>query len=666
MVREIEFYFKQAVNKLNSAGYFVNRNTKAEQEISNLETQYDISFPEYYKEYISYIHNLENLDGVIYCYDEEGSKSYVTLIAQPEEEPFREIKRIFDVYQSLLKQGLIPFVFFEDAGPLCINTKKNGEIDFVDEGDLDGFNSKSYVKKIFNSFEEFLNCYFLCEIEEQNEEDEAEYIFENTLEEIYFELENNSSEFSKAKASFHSLFPNSAIVSDVKGEENTTNKVSWLETINRLDALLEEHKNDEFGYLDGKKWCTKSLHEAKGLGGWLNKERKFEFLFEDLWEQFYQEYVKDPIVVLQMAVSILIAEDDSDYGSKKRKITADIFGEEFSIVRDYKYRDSIGSIIDHYFKTHVNYDLWFQVGWVILDYLCKMDYLGIDISSQYDSSGIYRDDEYTMPLHGFQTILLPLTKMSEAIYKADDTRYFELAFPLLQKFYHKDEVKDIPLKVKARYFHLSFIQLNVLDYVKAGALGVICFSQLIQFLFSVKRDAEYPAANFGDVLSCVTFLYDGMQKIMTDVKKETINVSQDDSMNVARDFIEFTKNKLTKEEQNAFIQKLYTVVMGHVLEVELIRGKKKSEFSKNLYNVVALYGAKRMITVLKSIEKVGISKSKSTSTSPKAVWSYLLKVSRPDITDDLHEVKKLIADADISDEIWNDFIDIAPVWKDYL
>lgn len=124
------------------------------------------------------------------------------------------------------------------------------------------------------------------------------------------------------------------------------------------------------------------------------------------------------------------------------------------------------------------------------------------------------------------------------------------------------------------------------------------------------------------------------------------------------------KNRL--DEFHDKVETIYKEYMDALIDGELNRGKGKSNYSEGACSISSLYGTEYAIKILKAIPDVGIVKSKAKSAAKKAVWNHLLRVSKPGINEDKSTIKDIVSASGVSQDLINEWLDVAPIWKDYL
>lgn len=654
---------------MKNKGQNIKKIKGATDYLTKLEEDFTVSIPKDIKTYISLSHDIKDVHGIITAFDDEGEDSYISLIAQTENEPFAEYRRIWELYKELITEGYLPIGFFKDAGPLCVDMKRNQEIVFIDEDSKNGGEEEPFYRTVIaSSFEELLEIYFGVESDEVDDGDDdtdIEEISAQTEAMIAASVVRNEAEFEEALLQYKKWFPNSSYgaVSCLMNVEKAD--VRWDEALIGLDNLIEQYKDYQYTRLSGSNVVmevlgntTKDLYVVNMVG----KEKIFSYVLEDVWKKYYEEQIKYPEVLFQMLLGLHIYENDTDFGKKNCEIAKELYGSEFAVIREYKYSDLMGHILKWYLAEFCDYYRVFQLCWVVLDYLNHLDDFDIEISSGpiFD---LEEDENNIVPVYSLYSLCVPICIFRN--YLEENMQCHDVGLGAYEALMEKTGWLDLGIDTEDRYYTVSFGvgKLYFSNYLVATLRESIS-REYLENIFPVdgKWNADY-CFDKGESLASLCEFMEAIE-ILKNKSEE-----MDEGVFEYREALALFKkveDKMMLDEFHDKVETIYKEYMDALIDGELKRGKGKSNYSEGACSISSLYGTEYAVKILKAIPEVGIVKSKAKSAAKKAVWNHLLRVSKPGINEDKFTIKDIVSASGVSQDLINEWLDVAPIWKDYL
>lgn len=149
-----------------NASWRLVETTVSEEQLKELEEEFNITFPTIYKAFLStYCHAFERLWGIFDdYYDEDNVTVGVDIFPQLPDNPLRYIQNVFRQCESLLQCGYIPIGDLRGYGPLCIDTQDKDKIVWFDHEEYFDCETRESFEElamlIFDNFTQFLECFF--------------------------------------------------------------------------------------------------------------------------------------------------------------------------------------------------------------------------------------------------------------------------------------------------------------------------------------------------------------------------------------------------------------------------------------------------------------------------------------------------------------------------
>lgn len=686
----------EIVSFMNTKGQNIKRVKGAAEYLKEMEVDFSISIPKDVKTYMSIAHDIKDVHGIVTAFDDEGEDSYVTLIPQSVDEPFKEYRRIWELYKKLLKDGYIPIGFYLDAGPFCVDTKNNNVLVFIDEDSWNKGEDELYYRTVItDSMEEYFEIYFSENDEEDEEEDNEEDTIqeEDSLDKVdneEFDIVKtivkkgvdgrSTNQFKEAQLLFAKWFPDTEIIADEIKKQAGKPEVSWVEVLKGLDELIDQNIDYEFEATDhhhkNKKY---RLSEINHIHQAVIKDKKVVYfdVLEDVWMKYYDEHIKYPMVLIQMAIDVLMFGKDCDYGISEHEWASRVYGKVYGEVRTYKYPVLLKGIIKYY-VSHIledleNYKLenlshidrnQFYFGWIVVDYLCKKESLFIDINAYPNSFGDLVNEAIRISEHTLSPALLGLSYFSEGV--MNNPEFFDLGFTLLNQFLERPEWKETEIVdgTRSGLLAIYFEPYESLSLV-AALRNLISIKDYFGFDLLNSDEATYDDKRIAQVLKDVFDLYRSGQVAFREEQGEEMGEKDPNYFYMGR-LKDFFTDKMTIKEYINLIKPIYMKISDYVIRAELSRGKRKSAFSDALVDVDGFFGAEHIANLLKALEDVGIVKGKSVKTAANSLWAHLIKNSHPDVTEDKDLLRKLIREKNISKSIVDNMVELVPEWSEYV
>lgn len=431
--------------------------------------------------------------------------------------------------------------------------------------------------------------------------------------------------------------------------------------IKKLEALIDEHANDEFI----NHWGETVL---LGNEGWLETSDG-KLAFEELWMGFYDKEIHSPELLIRMYMNLCAYENLATcvvFKSRSDKTAAKLLGESVTIGTKFKYHHQIANILLALSgrTTHeknspdlkkVDAETWLKLAVAVGGQLLELD-----------------DDEFIIDFTGDETEKRPYYATNTPIEGSRLVHHHpQLAAILNCLNWNKNDemfknifalrcalVKKANFTAHYHYFderttNLSGIMIS--DAIKACAMGLISDSTLYKWIFEQKL---YKA----DEIACLS---DNLERLSSYIKfireRDKVVASRRWYSRVTRtgtDLISKAKadgdEELDDSDRKVLDKagEVYEKVVNVVLETELKRGDSETVFSKSIDGIKRIYGAKNFVRILEAMGKDAFDRSAyfTNTETKKGALSHLISVCVPDESDSADTLRELVKNTDITEK----------------
>ena len=442
---------------------------------------------------------------------------------------------------------------------------------------------------------------------------------------------------------FEKYFPSSELIGSGKGKENK----DYIKVLKALDDLVEQHKNDEFT----TRWGEKELlgNARSSFSVYSDKDK---LPFAELWDEFYDKYIKGDSV-LQFRCSIaLVYKDDcfQDFAFK-------MFGKEFNEDLKFAHESQVSSIFAYHFRSKLNKDELRKAAFAMMYRLYELAdntefFIEVpDTSSRYwKPKYFYVKDGQVIKTENRVCSLLEELHINSlrnyfGILKDEDfPQSFALRYMLCTKlgtFVLAGKGSEID-KNYTKYFS----DLSNAHYIRAAYLGIITEGFMYRHLFEEQ-------VFFGDMINTLC-------NIVTRYRESEVGQRHYNRWSVNElgqllcdDDAEVTDEKRPLAEYGC---EVYEKVMEIVLGSELKRGDSAAEFTDYIRSVKLVYGTDRFVKILSALGRDTLGDNgggyswQNNSMSKRASLSYLLTVCVPRENENAETLRALIKGTDITEK----------------
>jgi len=467
----------------------------------------------------------------------------------------------------------------------------------------------------------------------------------------------DESYISDCSKTFEKYFPSSQLIGSGKGSPDTR----FMELLKALDALIEEHKNEEFTDVFGEKLL---LGSSEGTLRTNLPDGTQAMPFAEMWDKFYEENIKDSVTLRRMMLGYV----------KYRTMFSDtadrLFGSEFSekpvIVHESRIRNIFG-YLESRLDTEAEEKLVFAMRYRLL----KLS----------ETADLYVPDPET-PNPGYWRAKYYYVKDGEI--RSTESRINEML-----KEPRISDIDDIVLTQRSKrfdqFFALSYMLadklgrfiLNASDddmisdyyircvddapascYIRAAYEGIITERYMYRHLFE-------KCADFGTVIQELC----GIARDVNDCDRKRMTRRAYNgwrSYRALSDLLGMNKAVLTDENRPVadFAVKVYKTVIGMILDSELKRGDTSAEFSKYIGSVSRIFGADRFVQILSALGRDTLERSGgySSEISKRKSLSMLLGVCVPREDDTAEKLGELLKGTDITEKRLVEAALFSPEW----
>ena len=419
-----------------------------------------------------------------------------------------------------------------------------------------------------------------------------------------------------------------------------------------LNDFLDEHGRLEYRDFSGNEnLLCNGLHRIRREDGQMPVHECYPF--PELWEEFYDRYIKTPKVLWNLYFALLPGmsqgeiENFGEYRKHERWLFSELAG---YVVPDQRYMKN---------------GLWSSTPMTVLNILCSMKEAELP-DKAVKNAILYITQE--MPKDALWYSIVPgryryvsetkrafiypvrLGRLIDSIKNWKDDAGFREMFWLyarLDKAFDFNAQK-MPKGVIVYGGTGSNTKLTMADYVRAYALGMI------------GRDSVYHAA-FEDIGIRAAVNQLGIlmkEKMYPFEKKQYRAFLTDGELNPESDVYKAGKS-------------FYLKIVDTILDVELKRGDSPTIFSGSIFAIQKIYGADRLTAILTALGKESLDRQTyygfyRRTDGKRECLSHLLQVCHPSPGDTPEKLGELLRGSSIADERLIETAMYAPQWLDIV
>lgn len=376
------------------------------------------------------------------------------------------------------------------------------------------------------------------------------------------------------------VVPKIRVDTDGASELFVCKEPACIRVLERLDAWIGAHKDLEYEDRMGEeKLLGVTLAPGNGGSGEWNG-----YPFGGLWEQFYNEEIKDPQLLMEVYLYLVCYHGRGDYG-KHTSIYKKVFGKGVLKEAPFKnltargsYPNQVWTVVDLLFWKYVPKEM--KAHWGLVGMAKLSDVLGCPDGTWTDRTKPWRTEGQPLATYA----RLPVFDNLAAWLNLADQEDFESAFAL--RFWLRKSSQ-------------GFDSLNAEGYRTRN--DVLRFSDLIQCCVRGiwDRDRFYKAVftfyDLGRLLALAT----SVAKFFRDPSAGRLGMRE--NYDLFGDPAGKGQKPDGSEPEIRFILERYEEVVPKVLEVELRRGEQATPFSRYISSICMIQGIPVLIRLLHAI-----------------------------------------------------------------
>lgn len=447
----------------------------------------------------------------------------------------------------------------------------------------------------------------------------------------------------------------------------------YAAALKKLDALIDEHANDEFT----DRWGEKTLlGNARFLRTPDNK-----MPFAELWKEFYDKEICSPELLLRMIVNMNAFNDLTTckvFKGSSDKMAARLFGKEITVRTPLKYPSLVKSILSELYygdsdeQRKQEKDTRLRLSAAVCEWLLGLpekEFL-INFTGDGTERRSYSSDKdlkcrrllYYHPQIGYIADWLG--------WQENDDNFIKI-FPVMCALEKKANYSTYD-----HYYDESptvYLKVGVNDSIRACALGLISDSTLYKLIFEGRFSQGY---GYRSGLS------DALDTLSNDIKfireRDKIVAGSRGWYNragiVGSSLVGNAKadgeRELDDNDRKVLdkAREVYENVIGVILETELKRGDSETVFSASIRGVKRIYGADNFVRILAAMGKDTFDRSGYYygSASKRESLSHLINVCVPDDGDSAETLRGLVKSTDITEKRLIEAAMYSPEWIDIV
>lgn len=400
------------------------------------------------------------------------------------------------------------------------------------------------------------------------------------------------------------------ITTDIRQAEHlfVYGDVKCILVLERLEQLIEEHKEDEYRDIQGEE----QLLGIKLVWHRYRGESLDKFPFLNLWEQFYQTEIETPELLLEVYLYWACLSEKENY-LRQRELYRKVFGQVpfEKMIKEPKYSEQTELIIHILFQKYIPNVLkghWALVGMAKLFAVKKER-----------TKGLFLNSCTRLPVFEELCGWLPCAKEED----------WESAFAMQYQ-----------------------IHPTIASFVQSYLRGIWDKDMLYRAFFQKWKMEE--------LVQAVSMIRSWNGVAFWGVSCREMNLFFGfDYWSMPKGF---DPRKDAKAEY-ALACELYEELIPLVLKIELRRGEQETPFSKSAIRIQAVYGIKTLLQILAALGKEPLLRGYACyGTSRQSVLCHLLKVSYPEEKETGEDLKRAIKGTSITRKRLAEVAMYAPQW----
>lgn len=441
---------------------------------------------------------------------------------------------------------------------------------------------------------------------------------------------------------FEKYFPSSELIGSGKGKENKDH----LKVIKALDDLIEEHKNDEFT----NHWGTKELlGNARSSFGVFGDD---SFPFAELWDEFYDKYIKGDTVLLFRCFIARIKSDHyfQDFAYK-------LFGHDIEECPTVRYGSQISAIFFYHYNKRLNSDELRKAAFAMMYRLYELaEDTEFFVETPEESSRYWKptycyvkDGKVCKTENKVQSLFEePHIRNLDNFFGNQCDEDFQQTFALwrmlcvrLGTYVLAGEEAVTSCSYSTYYSDMSFAH-----YIRAAYKGIISEGFMYRHLFEEQVD-------FGSAVSTLC-------GIVAKYRESELGQRRyyKGGLNELATLLCDSEAKITDENRPCaeYGCEIYEKVLGIILNSELKRGDSAAVFTNYVRSINIIYGTDRFVKILSALGRDTLGDTgggyswQNNSISKRSSLSYLLSVCAPRENENAETLSALIKGTDITDK----------------
>lgn len=424
--------------------------------------------------------------------------------------------------------------------------------------------------------------------------------------------------------------------------------------IKKLVSLISQHETDEFTDTYSGEIVTMGGHRQFRTN--YKGEKYPDIPFRDMWENFYQNEIKSPVMLYRMFIYLLSEGDYDGYSKECVKRLSKIIGDPLAAGGEYAYRIIMLEVCDHLLKKHGDEKELQETAAYFAYRLCDVfDSFVINVK---DSRGL--ENKYSLlHCHQAETLLDPLRR-------AEDDNFADI---FAVKYCLAEKPQSVTGNAYGRKFyftgHFGRVALDVGDYIKAAFYGVISVDFMYKMFFEKKYKYFYTEETLlGKALNYVSLIYAGIREYNAPVCTKSGRSAA--AKNALECFIgKSDPGDCTDTEKKllGFTDKIYDILIEEVVGTELKRGDTETKYSADIGRLNRIYGADKLVGILSALGSETLERSSYyTKKTKKGSLSHLLAVCVPLPEDNADTLRKALEGTDITEKRIIEAAMYSPEW----
>ena len=469
------------------------------------------------------------------------------------------------------------------------------------------------------------------------------------------------------------VFPNKKIGKKLLSKKV---KIDDIKLFKDLDDLIEKNKDLEY-----EVWGEKRL-----LGNGIVRryvDGKQIMPFPELWDSFYDEYVKteDELVritfLMERQSDFRYAGDVKGYKEFCDKYIAEYFGPELNgfELKGYKHSGDFRDVLAYLYGKHDISQIKSDIGRAVADHVTNSDDPMIFSFSKAD---ILEKRATNLKKENFTRT--PLTEGGFSMFISGmfhDLKSFPIRYSLVQKFdgnYSRDLILYSYYTYNSKPDREKQNIPGIDEYIAACAGGLITKDFLYKRIFD-----GFESETLRMLSNVIIFIRERNDAKSTRTKRYFYggNTSVAKLLGRKNEKEPVDPDKLTDQEKKILdlAEECFDTVVSYCVRRELKRGDTPTEYSSIMRDIGRIYGLDYFVGILKAFGKSTFNRSRyisyNSSDTKENVLSHLLGVCVPDsregdVKEQAAKLKQMLKGTDIKEKRLIEAGLFAPEWLDII